>query len=301
MLARQSGSRLVSAARTPARIRAREIIDSDIDAVAHLLAEGFRRGTWQNWLDIFDGLAKHPTPAGLPQYGYLMESESAPVGVILLVSSMVRMGGVSTIRCNLSSWYVSPAYRSYAPLFISRILRNKDVTYINVSPASHTLPIIQAQGFSRYSDGQFITAATPLSFSSAAVKVVPAGGSLNAHFETFERDLLLAHARYGCISLWCITADRAYPFVFRPRMIKGCVPCAQLIYCRDIEEFTRFAQPIGRFLARHGKPLIMIDSNGRIPGLIGMYVNGILPKYYKGPVLPRLGDLAYTESALFGI
>ena len=301
-LARKSRSRLVLSPASPARVRTRQIIDSDIDAVARLLAEGFRRSTPQNWLEIFDRLAKHPTPAGLPKYGYLLESEGAPVGVILVVSSTVRTGDGSTKRCNLSSWYVSPAYRSYGHLFISRILKNKDVTFVNVSPASHTLPLIQAQGFSRYSDGQFFTVAAPFTFfGDAGVKVVAAGGALDSHIETFERELLLAHARYGCISLWCTTPDGAYPFVFRPRVVKGFLPCAQLIYCRDIEEFVRFARPIGRFLARRGKLIVMIDSNGRIPGLVGVYVNGVLPKYYKGPARPRLGDLAYTESALFGI
>jgi hypothetical protein len=45
----------------------------------------------------------------------------------------------------------------------------------------------------------------------------------------------------------------------------------------------------------------MIDANGRLSGLAGIYVKGVLPKYYKGPVPPSLGDLAYTETALFGV
>jgi len=287
---------------SPAGIRIREIFDSDIGAIAHFLAQGFARSTNENWLEIFARLAKHQAPAGMPKYGYLMESEGAPVGVIIMISSSVRTDQTSTIRCNLSSWYVAPAHRSYAHLLLARILKNKDVTFVNVSPAPRTLPIIQVQGFSRYSDGQFFTVASPFGFSgNAPVKVVAAGKSPDSPFESHEHDLLLAHARYGCISLWCTTPDRAYPFVFRSRAVKGFLPCAQLIYCRNIEEFVRFAKPIGRFLARHGKPFIMIDSRGRIPGLAGVYVDSMLPKYYKGPVQPRLGDLAYTETALFGI
>jgi hypothetical protein len=98
-----------------------------------------------------------------------------------------------------------------------------------------------------------------------------------------------------------MTGDRAYPFIFRARKLKGLVPCAQLIYCRDIDDFVQFAKPVGQFLARNGKPLVMIDSNGPMPGLRGMYINGLLPKYYNGPVAPRRGDIAYTETALFGI
>ena len=55
--------------------------------------------------------------------------------------------GAAVPRCNLSSWYVEPSFRAYAPLLVSQALRHKHVTYLNVSPAPHTLPIIEAQGF----------------------------------------------------------------------------------------------------------------------------------------------------------
>ena len=89
--------------------------------------------------------------------------------------------------------------------------------------------------------------------------------------------------------------------MFVPRRVKGIVPCAQLIYCRDIADLVRFARPIGRFLARHGRPLVIIDSNGPIPGMVGKYFDGKLLKYFKGPDRPMLGDLAYTEAVMFGL
>jgi hypothetical protein len=283
------------------RIKTRQLGCSDIDEIAKLLVRGFPRSTNQDWLGIFRRLAEHQTPDGFPTYGYVMESEQVPVGVILLISSTTYSGEVRSIRCNLSSWYVSPIFRGYGPLFISRILKNADVTYVNVSPAPHTLPILHVQGFSRYSNGQFFAA--PVSFTPYAkpARVVSVGDSAGKHCGTHEHELLLRHARYGCISLWCMADNRAYPFVFRRRVVNGFVPCAQLIYCRHIEEFVRVSRPIGRYLARRGMPIVMMDSNGRVPGLAGIYIDGMLPKYYKGPYPPRLGDLAYTETALFGI
>ena len=116
-----------------------------------------------------------------------------------------------------------------------------------------------------------------------------------------QRDLLVEHAGYGCISLWCATPERAYPFVFRPRIVKSVISCAQLIYCRDVADVARFAGPIGRYLALRGRPFVIIDANGPIPGLIGKYFDDTMPKYFRGPARPRLGDLAYTEAALFGV
>jgi hypothetical protein len=284
------------------KLRSRLIADSDIEGVATLLARGFRRRTRGYWLGALGRLAKHPTPLGFPKYGYLMEADGTPVGVILLIFSTVQNGNSSAIRCNVSSWYVEPPYRSNATLLISQAVKKKDVTYVNISPASHVQRIVEAQGFSRYSNGQFV--AFPALFSATSdshCKVLGANERPDATFESFERDILLTHAEYGCTSFWITSGNRAYPFVFLPRIVKGCIPCTQLLYCRSIEDFVRFSRPIGSFLLWQGRPLVLIDSNGPIPGLFGKYFEGVAPKYFKGLEPPRLGDLAYTEAAMFGL
>jgi hypothetical protein len=283
-------------------IRCRQIGEADIAAVAMLLKRGFPNRTRQFWLGALRRLTRHEPPAGFPKYGYLLESGGVPVGAILLICSTMREGDRIATRCNLSSWYVDPAFRAYATLLVSHALRHKDVTYLNVSPAPHTWPIIEAQGFSRYCDGVFV--ALPMLnglFGGARVKLLGVQTQPTVSFEPFEQDVLRQHAEHGCISLWCATSERAYPFVFRPRMVKHVMPCAQMIYCRDIADFVRFAGPIGRHLALRGRSLVIIDSNGPIPGLIGTFCGGSLPKYFKGPQRPRLGDLAYTEYAVLGV
>lgn len=283
-------------------IRCRQIADNDILAVTDFLARGFPGRDREFWQRALARLRKHEPPPGLPKYGYLLESGGVPVGTILLICSRMRAEDKPALRCNLSTWYVEPAFRSYASLLVSRALTNKDVTYLNVSPAPHTWPIIEAQGFSRYCDGIFV-AIPALSglFHGAGAKILPAAEQPAAPFDPFERELLLQHAELGCMSLWCVTAERAYPFVFRSRRVKNLFPCAQLIYCRALADLVRFAAPLGRYLARHGRPFVIIDANARLPGLIGIYRRGCTPKYFKGPQRPRLGDLAYTEYAVMGV
>ena len=116
-----------------------------------------------------------------------------------------------------------------------------------------------------------------------------------------EQKLLLDHAAFGCTSIWCISRETIHPFVFRRRTVKGFIPCEQLIYCRDISDFIRFARPLGRFLARRGGFLVMIDANEPIKGLVGKYFGRKMQKYFMGQKQPRLGDLAYTEIAMFGV
>jgi hypothetical protein len=283
-------------------IRCRQITDHDVAGVTALLTRGFPSRNEQFWRRALQQLGSHSAPSGLPQYGYLLESGDTPVGAILLICSDVPTGETSVRRCNLSSWYVEPAFRSYAPLLVSRALAHKEVTYLNISPAPHTWPIIEAQGFSRYNNGVFI--AMPMLnglFGYSGVKVFEARRRPTVSFEPFEREILEQHASLGCISLWCATSERAYPFVFRPRLAKNFIPYMQMIYCRQIEDFVRFAGPIGRFHALRGRPFVILDAAGPIPGLIGVFRPGRMPKYFKGPQQPRLGDLAYTEYAVMGV
>jgi hypothetical protein len=283
-------------------LRCRQIETADIGAVASLLARGFPIHDREFWLKAFAQLSRHEPPAGLPKYGYLLAMGDTIVGALLLICSTIRTGATTATRCNLSSWYVDPEFRAYAPMLVAQAIRHKDVTYTNVSPAPHTRPIIEAQGFSRYSDGVFvaITALNGL-FGGRKAEVLDATKQPDIKCDPFDREVLLQHAALGCDSLWCVASGQASPFVFRPRLVKGRIPCAQLIYCRSVDDFVRFAGPIGRFLARRGKFFVVIDANGPIPGLVGWFQPDKMPKYYKGPQRPRLGDLAYTEYALLGV
>jgi hypothetical protein len=281
------------------RLRSREVTDGDVGTLAKFLGKGLGYSS-DHFLQILNRLAEHPTPAGFPKYGYVLEDERRIVGAILLIFSKIWMDGAPRVRCHVTSWYVEPEFRLYATLFISKALRNKDVTYINVSARPATRPIIKAQGFLQYSNGQFL-AFPALSFWSKSkdnrVEIVAGDLSPSAPFERHELELLKAHTRYGCICLWCVTPDRAYPFVFHQRLFKGFLPGVQLIFCRDIDSFVRFGGPLGLFLAARGRFIVRIDSNGPISGLTGKYIDGMEPRYYKGQ-RPRLGDLSYTQTVM---
>ena len=284
----------------PSGLRCRQIGEGDIPAIAVLLARGFRKRNRKFWERGLRQLGRRVPPPSLPNYGYLIERNGVPVGALLLICAKMRSTGET--RCNFSSWYVEPEFRAQATLLVSMALRRKDVTYLNVSPAQHTIPIIEAQGFSRYCSGVFLAAPLLSNCRRAeAVKVLEADQRPDVAFDADEHDLLLDHASLGCMSLWCVSSERAYPFVFRRRLIRGVIPCTQLIYCRDIGDFVRFAVPLGRFLALRGGLIVMIDANDPVPGLVGKFFRDIMPKYFRGQRGPRLGDLAYTEIAVLGV
>jgi hypothetical protein len=286
------------------KVRCRRIEEADTDTVVALLTRGFAaRRERPFWEGVMAHLARRAVPPDAPRFGLLLESEGKGVGTILQIFSTLparAAGEHGSMRCNVSSWYVDPPFRSFAPFLVSQAIKQKGVTYLNVTSAPHTRKIVEAQGYVRYGNGVFV-ALPCLSRTRERVRIIAADQEPQAPCEAYEREVLKDHADSGCMSLWCETAERAYPFVFRERLVRGLVNCAQLIYCPDIADFVRFAAPLGRYLAWRRRPLVILDANGPIPGLVGRYFDDTMPRYFKGPVRPRLGDLAYTETAFFGV
>lgn len=283
-----------------AKVCFREICSSDLGALADLLTLGFPVRTREYWLNGFRRLGARSNPKGPSPYGWVMVHNEELVGVILLINSSILVSGQLVLRSNLSSWFVKPAFRSLANVLVKQATRRSDVTYLNISPAPHTWRTIEAQGFKRYSNGQFV--ALPIArATSCKTELREVGGEIPIPFEGFERDLLLDHHAYGCLALWCSSSEGDHPFVFLPRKVKRLIPCYQLIYCRNIDDYVRFARPLGRFMVMRGRPFVLIDANGAIPGLKGRFFPDVSPKYFKGPDRPRLGDLSYTEAPIFGL
>jgi hypothetical protein len=232
----------------------------------------------------------------------MLEANGRPVGTILVISSLRRRGDRQVLYSNLSSWYVEPAFRSHATLLFKRALANKQTTYLNVSASTHILPIIEAFGFKCYSEGQVLgLPALARNRKRGRVRVLDATNFGEWELEEGERQLLKTQAGYGCIAFCCVASGSTRPFVFIPRFIRRIIPCAQLAYCRKIADLTDVAGTVGRYLSRLGRPFVLIDASGPIPGIPGKYFPGAMPKYYRGEEPPVLGDLVETEATILGI
>lgn len=287
------------------KLRCREISESDLDAVADLLTRGFFGRSRDYWMQGLRRQAAREVPTNYPRFGYLLDHDGTPVGVLLLLYSSRIRGGETAIQCNLSSWYVEPAFRNYAPLLTKIAQRHNEVTYLNISPAAWTWPIIEAQGFNSYCSGLFFS--IPILSRVArgmTVETVTADTKAVEGLSEQEVELLAGHAAYGCRSLVCRTAAGApLPFILIPmRIRKGWIapPAMQLVYCRDVAGFVECAGAIGRTLLRHGKISVLLDANGPVPGLAGFFSSARGRKYFKGPRPPPLADLTDTELVLYG-
>src|ERR1700694_4434883 len=285
-------------------VRCREIVENDIEAIADLLTRGFAGRTRGSWMRGLRRPRERPVPAGYSRYGYMLENDDEPVGVLLLLYTSRMKAGLSTIRCNVSSWYVEPAFRVYATLLTATAQKNRQVTYTNISPAVPPWPVIEAQGYKLYCSGLFfsiplLSRAQP---GMTIETVAPETQSIK-HLPQPDFELLASHAQYGCLAFACHTSDGPLPFVMAPKRIRsGRIPLAalQLVYCRETADYIRCAGAVGRFLIRHGKPIVILDANGPVPGLAGVYTRTRGRKYFKGPNPPRLADPTATPRVRVG-
>lgn len=275
---------------------------ADVDAVIALLTKGF--AAWRDaafWSRALRRLADRAVPAGLPQFGYVLEVSGTVVGVLLLIASEWMQAGETVRRCNVSSWYVEPEYRVYGTLLVRRALRLRDVTYLNVTPAPETWPVLAAQGYARYAAGRVVTLPV-LARGSQPARVVAADPALAAgpDLDAAEVALLREHASWGCLSLICETETGRVPFVFGLRRRRGILPFAYLLYCRGLDSLAAYARPLGSALARRGIFMLIADADGKVPGVPGWFQGGH-PKFFRGTKAPNPSDLAYTERAIFGV
>lgn len=286
----------------PQGLVCRQIEEDDRRGVVDCLRRGFPERPRRHWEKALERMKARPVLSDFPQYGYCLASEGNIVGVMLTFFFRQPALEGQPIRCNLSSWTVDERFRAYAGKLIMTAMRCREVTFLSITPAPITLKVTEGLRFQRFVGGQqaFFPA---LSLASSPMKVVMArSASPELDFlSPGEREVLLDHAHLGCDALICVQGDTAYPFVFKSRrVLRGILPCSQVIYCRSAEELSKCAGALGRYLLRQGRVLCLLDANAPVPGLVGRYFAGIGPKYYKGPSPALPGDLAYTEFVMFG-
>jgi hypothetical protein len=286
----------------PPGVCCRPIGEDDLEGVIDCLSRGFPRRNRDYWTKALTRLSRRPVVADFPRYGFVIEDSGRIVGVMLTLYTLHHGSDGDSVRCNLSSWSVDTEYRPFAAKLGAMVVRPKNVTFTNISPAPGTLKLNKAFGFRLFSDGQFaFLPALGRPQPSSRVLEIRADLPELALLSDNERYILSEHQALGCLSLICMHKGEPVPFIFvRRRILRGLVPCWQVVYCRSLEDLSRCAGAVGRFLLRRGSPLCLVDATGRLPGLVGHYFHGKGAKYFRGPQRPALGDLTFTEIVIFG-
>lgn len=276
-------------------MKIREIEGSDLSAVILLLCEGFPKKNKEYWQKAIAVLAGRPRCRDVPIYGIALEIDNTLQGLILVIAS--QMDG--NIICNISSWYVRPEYRKYSPFLFQRILRLKDVSFTDCSPAQHVLPIVTKFGFQPYTGGTLLVDARAC---------CRRGGSVNdLNMSSLKRidpalqEMIESHLSYGCQG-FLVTGKTRYPapVLYRTTRLKRIIPAAQFIY-GDPSTIAQNAGALARKLLRRGVLVMLIDQPSNPEPILGRSFPEYNLRYIRGPHTPPVGNLLDTEIALFGL
>jgi hypothetical protein len=278
----------------------REMMDDDVPEVVSLLCEGFP-STPEYWRSGLDRLARRERPPNTEKYGYVLAGENALGGVVLTIPSIHDDGSTRQVFINISSWYAQPSFRGTPAKELYRhASRHEDITYTNLSAAAHTIKTITSFGFQEWTGGQMVAFGLKRDRSSAKRLRFHKWDETEAlGLSPAEVKVLADHEAFGCLTFCLETSNGLFPFVFVRRWIKGFVPCAQLIYCRNLVDLIEHGRAISMRLAMRGFPLMIVDASGPIKGLAGQYIRG-RGKYFKGPRPLRAVDHTYSEMVLLG-
>jgi hypothetical protein len=277
-------------------MRIREIEDTDIFEVSALLTEGFPRRTLGYWQTALNVLSRRQNEKDYPRYGYGLDVDGRLEGVLLVWAA--RIDG--SIRSNLSSWYVRSPYRSFAPFLHHHAARAKGSVYLNLSPAPHTIPMLEAFGFRPYTGGTLLVdARSVIKLADSIVR--PLTAETASRLDIATRSTVEAHIGYGCTGLLLEDAEGPMVALYRIKWLKGLVPAARFV-AGDPARLIKAAGGLMRFVLRRGMPLLVIDAPMEWvpPSGIRLLANRER-RYVKGVVAPAPGDLRETDIALFGL
>lgn len=263
--------------------------------VLSLLGRGFPERDpmfWERGLERHRAGSQSRHPAG-----YLLDSGSGPVGVLLTFASDRGARGGSVV--NLCGWYVEPAHRWRAPMMLRSIVRDTGTVFTDLRASPAVARINAALGFRIWSEGELLGflgqwGAMP-SRSGGEVLALDKAGAL---LPEDERRLLDHHAGQGCIAAVLCTPDRAAPLLFRPIRRKG-VPTVQLVYAESRRAVIEQRRALSRFLLARGALVLSVDAHreDRVPGTI---FRRTCTRFWKGPIERDRLDYAHSELTVFG-
>ena len=88
------------------QVRCREIVEGDIDAIADLLTRGFSGRTRDYWMRGLGRQRERTVPPGYPRYGYLLENDRGPVGVLAWNCMPGLMSATPLNRSRGTDWII---------------------------------------------------------------------------------------------------------------------------------------------------------------------------------------------------
>lgn len=264
-------------------------------AAVALLTKGFPEKSEAFWSRGLSLVSEHHARLNFGEIGQLLMKGDDAVGVLLTIKS--RLPDEGRMVVNLSSWYVEPSSRWFAPRMLQMASSSQEETFTDLTPSPEACKLNERLGFSTVTDYTLFYPLLPKALGPARARLRPLADVPPGALPAAMRDMLEDHARFGCMVAVMEADGRHHPLVFLKTMTKR-LPTARLIYCEDRQLAQRHISAIARHLLRKGRLAMTMAASDEERDAGGFAVLKSAPMQVKGVWNPRFINETYSELVL---
>lgn len=269
---------------------------SDIEPVSHFLATQMDRGLGN---EVYRALFTYPwRPVDAP-LGMVLESGGRIVGFIGCICADREIAGRTYRFCNLSNWCVLPQFRKQSLDILFPLLRQKDVTYTDLSPTVGIETLFTKMRFVRLNQYKWFT--VPLMHAAGILRrahVISRNDLIPEHLNATHLKIWRDHQGTACRHTVVIDGMQQCYVVSRRRKRKSLV-FSEILYTSDAAVMRAHFERLKLSILRRDHTLLLACDEH----IYGAHPRGFLrysrPEYFRSPSLnPANIDHLYSETAL---
>lgn len=268
-----------------------------------ILERGFADRSRAFWQDGFRRIERLLRAGQIEApFGYVLKGDAADAGVLLTIRSRRRIDGAETRICNLSSWYVEPEQRWYAPLMLRQAIKREGTNAItDLSPSDSVAELNATLDFSPWNEGMILAASLPW-----AALPKPSRWSIAAYeprtrgmLDDEQAAMVEAHLELGCLAAILAGPDGASPLIMRVVRRRG-LRVADVLFAQSRHSLIKALPALMRFLLARGVCLAAIDGTRDLCPTGAHFRRG-QRRFFKGGMPRDRLDYAFSELILLGI
>lgn len=264
-------------------------------AAVALLTKGFPEKSEAFWSRGVSLITNHHERHNLGAIGQLLLKGDDAAGVLLTIRS--RLPDTGRVVVNLSSWYVEPSSRWFAPRMLQMASSSEEETFTDVTPSPEACKLNERLGFHTVTDCTLFYPLPLKALGPASARLSPLAAMPPDALPGTIREMLEDHARLGCIVAVMQANGQHHPLVFLKTTTKR-LPSARLIYCEDRQLAQRHIAAISRYLLGQGRLAMTMAALEGERKAGGFARHKSAPIQVKGAWNPRFINETYSELVL---
>lgn len=264
-------------------------------AAVALLTKGFPEKGEAFWSRGLSLINDHHERQNLGAIGQLLMKGEDAAGVLLTIRN--RLPDTDRIAVNLSSWYVEPSCRWFAPRMLQMATSSDEDIFTDFTPSAEACKLNERLGFSTVTDCTLFYPLPLRALGRTSARLRPLAAVPPGALPAATRQMLEDHTHLGCIVAVMQADGRHHPLVFLKTTTKR-LPSARLIYCEDRRIAQRHITAIARHLLGRGRLALTMAALDEERNAVGFAVRKSAPIQVKGAWNPRFINETYSELVL---